>query len=103
MRCVAPREMRRMPLAMSVSLGPFTWSLRPSLSSTAVPANCTPIIRACAGLAIGSKNWTLILSVFEAISWYSSTVSRIIGSWKKVMRTGFSRRSSIFTVESDSE
>ncbi len=39
---------------MSGSLGLFTWSRRPSLSMTVVPAKFTPYIRAWAGLIIGS-------------------------------------------------
>ena len=42
-----------MPLAISTSVGPLMVSLRPSHCINAVPANCTPMSRACAGLARG--------------------------------------------------
>ncbi len=64
--CCTPREMRRMALAMSVSLGPLICRRRPSLSMIAVPANSTPRIRAWAGLSIGSKNSSVTLP-FELI------------------------------------
>ena len=65
----------------------------------AVPANSTPRIRACAGLSIGSNSSSVTLPFdFSTICLYSSTVSRIIGSWKNVMCTGFCRCSIRLTV-----